>query len=74
MIFQENTDETVKKLGIQLQESEEKLKKAELDRDTMKDQAKNLQAEYDRVCELLKAAEVNILRHRQKFRFPHILK
>uniref|UniRef100_A0A914E5V5 Endoplasmic reticulum transmembrane protein n=1 Tax=Acrobeloides nanus TaxID=290746 RepID=A0A914E5V5_9BILA len=53
----ENSDEAVKKLTTQLKELAEKLRKTELDRDTMKDQAKNLQAEYDRVCELLEAAE-----------------
>jgi hypothetical protein len=47
----------VKKLTTQLKELAEKLRKTELDRDAMKDQATNLQAEYDRVCELLEAAE-----------------
>lgn len=35
------------------------LKSAQVDRDAMKEQAEGLQGEYDRVCSLLKQAEVN---------------
>lgn len=37
----------------------EELKSAQVDRDAMKEQAEGLRREYDRVCSLLKQAEVS---------------
>uniref|UniRef100_A0A183CFX0 Endoplasmic reticulum transmembrane protein n=1 Tax=Globodera pallida TaxID=36090 RepID=A0A183CFX0_GLOPA len=47
------------KLRGDLKETKEKLNKAETDRDTMKTQAENLQEEYERVTEQLRATETS---------------
>lgn len=49
--------EREKELERQVEELGRELKSAQVDRDTMKEQAESLEREYDRVCGLLKLAE-----------------
>uniref|UniRef100_A0A1I8EA44 Endoplasmic reticulum transmembrane protein n=1 Tax=Wuchereria bancrofti TaxID=6293 RepID=A0A1I8EA44_WUCBA len=49
--------EREKELERQVEELGKELKSAQVDRDTMKEQAESLEREYDRVCGLLKLAE-----------------
>ncbi|VDN18354.1 unnamed protein product [Gongylonema pulchrum] len=52
--------EREKELERQVEELGKELKSAQVDRDAMKEQADGLQREYDRVCDLLKAADVSV--------------
>lgn len=50
--------EAEKKLRSDLKEAQQKLKKAEADRDAMRSQSENLQEEYERVTERMRQLEV----------------
>lgn len=52
-LMKEGPDGAVKELNKQVEELKEKLKKTETDRDVMKEQAENLQAEYNRLSDEL---------------------